>query len=124
MPNYKKKKINTILMIGVVFVFILIICFTLQNKASTESLSNSLTEVLKKSGISFSEKHIRSNAHLIEYFVLGVFLSLYGLINGLSEKKIFTIGFALGAFDECLRIVGEAIYKVYSGIAFCYRSGR
>lgn len=78
---------------------------TFQNQGNTEALSNGIKDWLNSIGISISGKRLRSDAHIIEYCMLGIALSEYGLICNKKFEWIITVGFCLGLLDELLRIV-------------------
>lgn len=54
--------------------------------------------------ITVSEKLLRSNAHIIEFLILGVFLSLYGIDTNKNMTTIVIYGFGLGLVDELIRV--------------------
>ena len=78
---------------------------TFQSRYNTEALSNTIKDWLYRMGISISGKRLRSDAHIIEYFVLGITLSEYGFICNKKFEWIISVGFCLGLLDELLRIV-------------------
>ena len=88
------------------FAAILVILFlTFQNRNNTEELSNSLKDWLNSIGINVSGKQLRSNAHIVEYFLLGIALSQYGLLSNKKIGWIIFIGFCIGLVDEMMRII-------------------
>lgn len=56
-------------------------------------------------GIKSNYHSIRSNAHLVEYFVLGVVLALYGLEAGWSWWMILLVGAGFGLLDEGIKVL-------------------
>ncbi len=98
----KKKNFWFVISIAV----ILIIAFlTFQDKNNTESLSNSIRDWLYSIGINISGKQLRSNAHIVEYCLLGIALSEYGTISNKNFGWIITVGFCLGLIDETIRFL-------------------
>ena len=56
-------------------------------------------------GIKAADKQLRSDAHYVEYFVLGLALALFGKAAGLKARWVVLIGCTLGLLDECVKIL-------------------
>ena len=82
----------------------IIIYLTFQNRNSTESLSNSIKSWFNSIGINVSGKQLRSNAHIVEYCLLGVALSKYALASNNKIRWVIYVGFCLGLIDEMARV--------------------
>ena len=78
---------------------------TLQSPQGTVRLSEGLRLWLEQFGF-FSDFHsIRSNAHLVVFFVFGVFLNLFGQECGWSWWVILAVGCGVGLIDEGMKVV-------------------
>lgn len=95
-----KKKLYKLLVIAV---FASILLLTFQNAEKTVALSESLRLWFENMGIHNSFHTFRSNAHLVEYFILGIILTLYGQEAKWKWWKTIIIGCFLGLFDEGIR---------------------
>lgn len=88
-----------------VVVILIILVLTFQSRDNTESLSNSIKDWLNDIGINISGKQLRSDAHIVEYCLLGIALSQYGLLSDKKIGWILYIGFCIGLIDETMRII-------------------
>ena len=98
---------------------------TLQAPEETICLSNTVSEWMEKLGLQTDSHALRSNAHIVEYFLLGVVLILLGKSMGWKMWRAIAIGCACGVVDECLRLFlptrefdGVDLLKDFVGIAF------
>ncbi len=82
-----------------------ILLLTFQPPAGTVKLSETVRLWLEGIGIRSNRHSLRSNAHLIEYFCLGIILNLFCLELGWSFDKTLLFGCAFGMLDECLKIM-------------------
>ncbi len=110
-------------------VFLLIIAaailyLTFQAPAETLRLSRTVRKLLTAAGFKTTAHQVRSNAHIIEYFALGVILAAFFKGFGKSAAYAMIIGFLFGTVDECLRIVLPTrefdafdLMRDYAGIA-------
>lgn len=97
-----KKAIFAILSI---LAFVTILYLTFQDGAHTTALSSSVRLWLREHGIKARDKQLRSDAHYIEYFVLGMALALFGKASGVRMRWIVLVGCGLGLLDECVKIL-------------------
>ena len=91
---------------GILFALALlgILFLTLQSPAGTLKLSRVVRLWLKGVGIKCKTHVIRKNAHLVEYFVLGIVLSLYGRQAAWKRTTVLISGSVIGLLDECLKV--------------------
>lgn len=89
----------------VLSVVIVILLLTFQDSAGTVRLSESFRLWLDGIGIHSDFHSIRSNAHLVIYFILGVVLGIFGKEVGWKWWVALLIGFGIGLIDESLRIL-------------------
>ena len=91
------KKFWGILALIVIFT---IFYLTFQSPSETMGLSERFRIWLSGIGIVWDSPTVRSNAHLPEYFALGVTLCLWG-----GWKKALWIGSLVGIIDETIKII-------------------
>ena len=72
---------------------------TFQSPSQTMGLSESVRSWLINHGIIWDSPTVRSNAHLPEYFALGISLCLFA-----GWKKALCGGFLIGIIDEMIKI--------------------
>ena len=78
---------------------------TLQSPDGTVRLSEGLRLWLERFGITTTFHGIRSNAHLVMFFVFGVILSLFGRECGWRWWVIILIGCGVGLIDEGIKVL-------------------
>ena len=88
-----------------ILAFATILYLTFQDGEHTRALSGGVRLWLMDHGIKTTDKHLRSDAHYVEYFVLGLALALFGRATGLKMRWVVLIGCALGFLDECVKIL-------------------
>ncbi len=98
----KEKKRYAFLLILVAAAILLL---TFQSAEGTVKLSEGLRLWAEHIGIHSDFRSFRSNAHLIEYFVLGVVLGLYGWKAGRKWYWIILAGCAFGLLDETIKVL-------------------
>ena len=98
-----KKTIYGLLLAAVT---VAILFLTFQDAPGTVKLSESVRLWFESFfGIKSSYHSFRSNAHLVEYFILGVVLSLYGLEAGWRWWMILLVGAGFGLMDEGIKVL-------------------
>lgn len=83
----------------VIIVITGIFYLTFQTPTQTTQLSEGFRGWLANHGIVWDSSTVRSNAHLPEYFLLGVSLCLF-----VGWKKALWSGFLVGIIDETIKI--------------------
>lgn len=68
-------------------------------------LSETIRHWFEKIGIHSDYHRLRSNVHLVVYFVLGVVLSLYGRDDGWKWRVIVFMGCGFKLLDEGIKIL-------------------
>ena len=97
-----KKIIYGILLIAAALTILLL---TLQDAAGTVKLSEGLRLWLERFGLKSDFHSIRSNAHLVLYFLFGIVLCLYGRECGWSWWAILAMGCCVGLIDEGIKVL-------------------
>lgn len=81
-----------------------ILYLTFQTPTETIKLSEPVRKWVTQKGWNLTAHQVRSNAHIIEYFALGVILAAFFKALGKGAAPALIIGFLFGTADECLRI--------------------
>ena len=97
-----KKKINEMLLVAAVVIILLL---TLQDAAGTVKLSEGFRLWLERFGLKSDFHSIRSNAHLVLYFLFGTVLCLYGRECGWSSWVMLAVGCCIGLIDESIKVL-------------------
>ena len=100
--NDLKKRVYGILLIAAALTILLL---TLQDAAGTVRLSEGLRLWLERFGLKSDFHSIRSNAHLVLYFLFGIVLCLYGRECGWNWWVIILIGCGIGLIDESIKVL-------------------
>lgn len=97
-----KKIIYGILLIAAALTILLL---TFQDAAGTVKLSEGLRMWLERFGLKSDFHSIRSNAHLVLYFLFGIVLCLYGRECGWNWWVILAVGCCVGLIDEGIKVL-------------------
>ena len=100
--NDVKKRVYGILLIAAALTILLL---TLQDSAGTVKLSEGLRLWLERFGLKSDFHSIRSNAHIILYFLFGIVLCLYGRECGWRWWVILLVGCSVGLIDESIKVL-------------------
>lgn len=116
-----KKRVYGILLIAAALTILLL---TLQDAAGTVKLSEGLRLWLERFGLKSDFHSVRSNAHLVLYFLFGITLCLYGKECGWSWWVIILIGCGIGLIDESIKVLLPTrefdfvdLFKDWGGVA-------
>ena len=97
-----KKIVYGILLIAAVLTILLL---TFQDAAGTVKLSEGLRLWLERFGVKSDFHSIRSNAHLVLYFLFGIVLCLYGRECGWRWWVVLAVGCCVGLIDEGIKVL-------------------
>ena len=100
--NDVKKRVYGILLIAAALTILLL---TLQDSAGTVKLSEGLRLWLERFGLRSDFHSIRSNAHLVLYFLFGIVLCLFGRECGWRWWVILAAGCCVGGIDEGMKVL-------------------
>ena len=100
--NDVKKRVYGILLIAAALTILLL---TLQDSAGTVKLSEGLRLWLERFGLKGDFHSIRSNAHLVLYFLFGIVLCLFGRECGWRWWVILAAGCCVGLIDEGMKVL-------------------
>lgn len=96
-----KKTIYSVLLASVITSIFLL---SFQSASGTVRLSENVRHWFEHLGLRSDFHSFRSNAHLVEYFALGVVLTLFGIEFGLKGNLILILGFSVGLLDETVKL--------------------
>ena len=97
-----KKVVYGILLIAATLTIFLL---TFQDAAGTVRLREGLRLWLERFGLKSDFHSIRSNAHLVLYFLFGIVLCLYGRECGWSWWVVLAVGCCVGLIDEGIKVL-------------------
>ena len=101
-------KTNIFKIISIAFLvlaIVMILFFTFQNPHASYELSMSVRDWLTYHGIDIEYATLRTNAHLVEYFILGVALAMFAKVRGYKWWIPMVIGCGVGVLDETVKIL-------------------
>ena len=81
----------------------MVMFFTLQDAESTTSLSEAVRHWLENHGVIMESHALRSNIHILEYFILGLAVLLFGASRKWKITTSILVCVAIALFDETLK---------------------
>lgn len=106
--------------IFLILALLMVLFFTFQNPEKSRILSESVRMWLGNIGIEVKYQALRSNVHIIEYFIVGLALTTFCRKPWIGAL----IGCGIGLLDECIKVVlpgrefsSEDLIKDFIGIA-------
>ena len=101
MKNNVSKKISAVFLVLAIG---MVVFFTFQSPKASYDLSMSVKDWLAGHGMDIEYSALRTNAHLLEYFILGLALSLFAKNRGYKWWIPFTAGCGMGLLDETVKV--------------------
>jgi len=101
MKNEVSKKLSVVFLVLAIG---MVVFFTLQAPKASYDLSMSVKDWLAGHGMDIEYGALRTNAHLVEYFILGLALSLFAKNRGYKWWIPFTAGCGMGLLDETVKM--------------------
>lgn len=95
-----RKKTAAILLI---LALLMVLFFTFQNPEKSRILSETVRMWLERIGIDVEYKSLRSNIHILEYFIVGLAVCGYCRSRGWKNWVGMIAGFGIGLVDECMK---------------------
>ena len=83
----------------------MILFFTFQNPYSSYELSMSIRNWLSDYGLNIEYRSLRTNAHIVEYFILGLAMALFVKNRGWNTIIAVMAGCMCGVLDEMVKIL-------------------
>ena len=96
-----EKKKSTLILCAVLAAVLIL---TLLPPNQTWALSEFVRRIFVSLGLNPDALRFRSDAHLFEYFGVGVAVALFGRSVGWKPWLIVTVGCMVGVFDETLKV--------------------
>lgn len=87
--------------IFLILALLMVLFFTFQNPEKSRILSESVRMWLGNIGIDVEYKSLRSNVHILEYFIVGLAVCGYCRSRGWKNWGGMIEGFGIGVVDEC-----------------------
>ena len=89
--------------IFLILALLMVLFFTFQNPEKSRILSESERMWLGNIGIQVEYKSLRSNVHILEYFIVGLALCGYCRSRGWKNWIGMIAGCGIGVVDECVK---------------------
>lgn len=86
-----------------ILAILMILFFTFQNPEQSRDLSKAVRSWLGRIGIDVEYKTLRSNVHILEYFIVGLALCGYCRSRGWKNWVGLIVGCGIGVVDECVK---------------------
>ena len=91
--------------IFLILVLLMVLFFTFQNPEKSRILSESVRMSLGNIGIDVEYKSLRSNVHILEYFIVGLAVCGFCRSRGWSVWIGAVIGCGIGVVDESFKVL-------------------
>lgn len=88
-----------------VLALLMVLFFTFQNPEKSRILSESVRMWLGNIGIQVEYKSLRSNIHMLEYFIVGLATCGYCRSRGWKNWVGKMVGCGIGVVDECVKML-------------------
>lgn len=119
-----RKKTAAIFMI---LALLMVLFFTFQNPEQSRDLSKAVRSWLGSIGIDVEYKSLRSNVHILEYFIVGLALCGYCRSRGWKNWIGMIAGCGIGVVDEGIKVLlpgrefsGTDLVKDFVGILLAF----
>lgn len=86
-----------------ILALLMVLFFTFQNPEQSRDLSEAVRSWLGSIGIDVEYKSLRSNVHILEYFIVGLALCGYCRSRGWKNWIGMIAGCGIGVVDECVK---------------------
>lgn len=83
-----------------ILALLMVLFFTFQTAEGTTSLSETVRMWLENQGLMIESHALRSNIHILEYFILGLAVLAFGMSRGWKLSTCVIIGCLIGLIDE------------------------
>lgn len=83
----------------------MVLFFTFQTAEGTTSLSETVRIWLKNHGVNIESHALRSNIHILEYFIVGLAVMLFGASRGWKITTSLLVCGAIALLDESIKIL-------------------
>ena len=83
----------------------MVLFFTFQNPEQSRELSEAVRSWLGSIGIDVEYKTLRSNVHILEYFIVGLAVCGFCRSRGWKNWVGLIFGCGIGVVDECMKML-------------------
>lgn len=101
----KKNNLKIPAMILLLIVAGAVLYLTFQGPQETTSLSEAFREKAMLLGYKGDALQFRSDIHLVEYFIVGIAVAIFGIVMNYPIWIPGVIGCGFGLIDECIKIL-------------------
>ena len=91
--------------IFLILALLMVLFFTFQTAEGTTSLSETVRMWLENQGLMIEAHALRSNIHILEYFILGLAVLAFGVSRGWKLSTCVIIGCLIGLIDEGIKVL-------------------
>ena len=91
--------------IFLILALLMVLFFTFQNPEQSRDLSEAVRSWLESIGIDVEYKSLRSNIHILEYFIVGLAVCEYCRSRGWKVWIGAVIGCGIGVVDESFKVL-------------------
>ncbi|MBQ6148393.1 MAG: hypothetical protein IJI83_02470 [Oscillospiraceae bacterium] len=94
-----------------ILAFLMVLFFTFQNPEQSRDLSEAVRTWLGSLGIDVEYKSLRSNVHILEYFIVGLAMCGFCRSRGWRNRAGLIAGSGIGVVDEGIKVLlpGEGV---------------
>ena len=86
-----------------ILALLMVLFFTFQNPEQSRDLSEAVRSWLESIGIDVEYKSLRSNIHILEYFIVGLAVCGYCRSRGWKNWVGMIAGLGIGVVNECVK---------------------
>lgn len=97
-----KRKIAAVFLI---LAILMVLFFTFQEPEQSRDLSEVVRTWLENQGMKIESHALRSNVHILEYFVLGLAVLAFGSSRGWKLGTCILLGCLIGLIDEGIKVL-------------------
>ena len=88
-----------------ILALLIVLFFTFQTAEGTASLSETVRMWLENQDLMIESHALRSNIHILEYFILGLAVLAFGMSRGWKLSTCVIIGCLIGLIDESIKVL-------------------
>lgn len=102
MKNEVSKKLSVVFLVLAIG---MVVFFTFQDRVASFELTEKIRIWLSDHNVELRYETLRTNAHLVEYFILGLALAIYAKSKNFKFWIPMVVGCGIGVLDESIKIL-------------------